>query len=155
THCLIPMVRRMVAKLRAALPGVKIRVRLDGGFGSPRLLDVLDVLAVEYVVGLPKNPKLLALCDLELTAAMVAAARDGETARFYGEAMYAADTWSQKRRVVFKAEVLVAQGKLNKDNPRFVVTNIPSRMKARTVYEDAYCGRGDSENRIKELKYGL
>lgn len=154
-HCLIPMIRRMVGKLRAAFPKAKIRVRLDGGFGSPRLLDVLDALDVEYVVGLPKNQTLLALCDVELTAAMVVAARDGETARFYGEAMYAADTWSRERRVVFKAEVLVAEGKLNKDNPRFVVTNLPSRMKAKTVYVAAYCGRGESENRIKELKYGL
>ena len=155
THCLIPMVRRMVKKLRAAFPGVKIRVRLDGGFGSPRLLDVLDGLKVEYVIGLPKNPKLLALCDLELTAAVVAADRDGETARFYGEAMYAADTWSCERRVVFKAEVLVATGKVNKDNPRFVVTNLPARTCAKAVYVVAYCGRGESENRIKELKYGL
>lgn len=37
THCLIPMVRRMVAKLRAAFPKAKIRLRLDGGFSNPRL----------------------------------------------------------------------------------------------------------------------
>ena len=155
THCLIPMVRRMAAKLRAAFPKAKIRVRLVGGFGSPRLLDVLDELKLEYVIGLPQNPRLLALCEIELTAAAVVADRDGETARFYGEAMYAADSWSRERRVVFKAEVLVATGKVNKDNPRFVVTNLPARMKAKTVYVVAYCGRGESENRIKELKYGL
>lgn len=155
THCLIPMVRRMVRKLRAAFPKAKIRVRLDGGFGSPRLLDVLDALQVEYVIGLPQNPRLLALCDLEIAAAAVVAARDGETARFYGEGMYAADSWSRERRVVFKAEVLVATGKANRDNPRFVVTNLPARVAAKTVYVVAYCGRGESENRIKELKYGL
>jgi hypothetical protein len=155
THCLIPTVRRMVAKLRRVLPKAKIRVRLDGGFGSARLLDLLDALAVEYVIGLPKNPKLLALCDVEITAAAVVAARDGETARFYGEGTYQADSWSRARRVVFKAEVLVATGKLDKDNPRFVVTNLPARVAAKTVYVVAYCGRGESENRIKELKYGL
>jgi hypothetical protein len=155
THCMIPIVRRMVAKLRAAFPKAKIRVRLDGGFASPRLLDVLDLLKVEYVIGLPQNPRLLALCDLEVTAAALAAHERGETARFYGEAMYAADSWSRERRVIFKAEVLVATGKANRDNPRFVVTNLPARMKAKTVYVVAYCGRGESENRIKELKYGL
>ena len=144
THCLIPTIRRMVRKLRAAFPGVKVRVRLDGGFGSPRLLDVLDELAVEYVVGLPKNVKLLALCELELTAAMVAATRDGASVRFYGEAPYRAGTWSRERRVVFKAEVLVAEGKVDKDNPRFVVTNVPVRVRAQTVYEDVYCRRGVS-----------
>lgn len=155
THCVIPTVRRMVRKLRAAFPKAKIRVRLDGGFGSPRLLDVLDALKVEYVVGLPKNPRLLGLCDAEITAAAVVAARDGESARFYGEGMYRADSWSRERRVVFKAEVLVATGRVNKDNPRFVVTNLPSRIAPKSLYENAYCGRGESENRIKELKYGL
>jgi hypothetical protein len=155
THCMIPIVRRMVAKLRAAFPKAKIRVRLDGGFASPRLLDVLDLVKVEYVIGLPQNPRLLALCDLEVAAAALAAHESGETARFYGEAMYAADSWSRERRVIFKAEVLVATGKANKDNPRFVVTNLPARMNAKTVYVVAYCGRGESENRIKELKYGL
>jgi hypothetical protein len=57
--------------------------------------------------------------------------------------------------VVFKAEVLVAEGKLNKDNPRFVVHNLSRSFKPETVYQRGYCGRGDSENRIKELKYGL
>lgn len=155
THCMIPMVRRMVAKLRRAFPKAKIRVRLDGGFSSPHLLDVLDDLKVEYVIGLPQNPRLLALCDVQITAAAVVAARDGETARFYGEGMYAADSWSRERRVVFKAEVLVKDGKTNKINPRFVVTNLPARMKAKTVYVAAYCERGACENRIKELKYGL
>lgn len=155
THCLIPILRRMVAKLRAAFPKAKIRVRLDGGFGSARLLDVLDALKVEYVVGLPQNPRLLELCDLQIVAAALIAQRDGETARFYGEGMYAADSWSRERRVVFKAEVLVAAGKANRDNPRFVVTNLPARMKPATVYATAYCGRGESENRIKELKHGL
>lgn len=155
THCMIPMVRRMVAKLRAALPKAKIRVRLDGGFASPRLLDVLDLLEVEYVIGLAQNPRLLALCDVEITAAALVADQSGETARFYGEGTYQADSWSRARRVIFKAEVLVATGKVNKDNPRFVVTNLPARMKPQTVYVVAYCGRGESENRIKELKYGL
>jgi len=155
THCLIPMVRRMVRKLRAAFPKAKIRVRLDGGFGGPRLLDVLDELKVEYVVGLPQNPRLLALCDLQITSAAVLAAASDESARFYGEAMYAADSWTRERRVIFKAEVIVAAGKANKDNPRFVVTNLPARMTPKTVYVGAYCARGESENRIKELKHGL
>lgn len=85
----------------------------------------------------------------------VAATRDGASVRFYGEAPYRAGTWSRERRVVFKAEVLVAEGKVDKDNPRFVVTNVAVRVRAQTVYEDDYCRRGDSENRIRELKHGL
>ena len=39
------------------------------------------------------------------------------------------------------------------DNPRFVVTNL--RQTPRFIYEKVYCGRGDIENRIKELHDGL
>ena len=44
-------------------------------------------------------------------------------------------------------------GRRAKDNPRFLVTNL--KTTPRHVYERAYCGRGDAENRLKELKHGL
>ena len=38
-----------------------------------------------------------------------------------------------------------------KENPRFVVTSLPSQAwPARGLYEELYCARGDMENRIKE-----
>src|SRR5262249_21276725 len=40
-----------------------------------------------------------------------------------------------------------------KDNPRFVVTNM--KQNPRWLYEEVYCQRGDLENRIKELHYGM
>ena len=52
-----------------------------------------------------------------------------------------------------KAEVLCYPGRARKDNPRFLVTNLPHRPA--TVYTRVYCGRGDMENRLKELQYGL
>ena len=54
--------------------------------------------------------------------------------------------------MVFKAEVVHAQGKPPKDNARFVITNL--RHEPQRVWE-TYCLRGDSENRIKELKNDL
>ena len=44
-------------------------------------------------------------------------------------------------------------GRSPKDNPRFLVTNLPHRPA--TVYTRLYCGRGDMENRLKELQQGL
>ena len=44
-------------------------------------------------------------------------------------------------------------GRQPQDNPRFVVTNL--RQTPRFIYEKVYCGRGDIENRIKELHDGL
>lgn len=46
----------------------------------------------------------------------------GQTERVYGECLYQAQTWSQPRRVIIKAEVV--PGREPKDNPRFVVTNL-------------------------------
>jgi hypothetical protein len=56
------------------------------------------------------------------------------------------------RRVLIKAEVLVYPGRPPKDNVRFVVTNLP-HAPARAYA--LYCGRGDMENRLKELQHGL
>ena len=52
-----------------------------------------------------------------------------------------------------KPEVLCYPGRPRKDNPRFLVTNL--RQRPATVYARVYCGRGDMENRLKELQQGL
>jgi hypothetical protein len=148
-------IRRMVKRLRRAFPGARILVRLDSGFAGPMLFDALDELGVEYVVGMPRNSRLLKLCDVEMTAAAARAESEEETAQIYGECEYQARSWKRSRRVVFKAEVLVADGKVNKNNARFVVTNLSRSVTPETVYREIYCARGDSENRIKELKGGL
>src|SRR5207247_2798693 len=77
----------------------------------------------------------------------------GETATLYGETRYAARRWDRKRRIIMKAEVLCYPGRSRKDNPRFLVTNLPHRPA--TVYTRLYCGRGDMENRLKELQRSL
>src|SRR2546425_355233 len=77
----------------------------------------------------------------------------GDTGTLYGETRYAARRWAHKRRIIMKAEVLCYPGRSPKDNPRFLVTNLPHRPA--TVYTRLYCGRGDMENRLKELQQGL
>jgi hypothetical protein len=84
--------------------------------------------------------------------ARVRSRQTGQTAHLYGETWYAAKTWSRTRRVIMKAEVVRHPGRAPKNNPRFVVTNLPHRPQA--VYE-FYCHRGDVENRLKELHHGL
>jgi hypothetical protein len=71
----------------------------------------------------------------------------------YGECEYSARTWDTVRRVVIKAEVVCHPGRKPKDNARFVVTNLTASPKH--IYEKVYCARGDVENRIKELLYGM
>ncbi|MFP5204142.1 MAG: transposase [Acidobacteriota bacterium] len=71
------------------------------------------------------------------------------TEHVYGEARYAAGSWKQERRVIFKAEVVLAEEKPPKDNPRFVIANM--KQTPQWLYEEVYCQRGEIENRIKEL----
>ncbi len=74
--------------------------------------------------------------------------------RLFGERRYGARSWSGPNcRVVHKAEVLVAGEKAPKSNPRYVAT-ILDEGTAEQVYAP-YSGRGDAENRIKELKDDL
>ena len=56
---------------------------------------------------------------------------------------------SEERRVIIKAEVVRAEDKAPKDNPRFVITNM--KQTPQWLYEEVYCQRGEIENRIKEL----
>jgi len=147
------ILRRVIRRLRKAFPGVLVRVRLDGGFAAPELFDFLEGQRVEYVVAMAKNAVLEAFAEPLMKQARKLSKQSGETAHLYGECRYAAGSWDDERRVIFKAEVVRHPGRKPKDNPRFVVTNINRVPK--NVYEKIYCQRAVVELRIKELLYGL
>ncbi len=150
---LVAILRRVLAKLETAFPRARIRVRLDGGFGNPEVLDFLDAAGVEYVVGLPATKPLKQRAHRALGAARRLSRETGETAHIFGETRYQTKrTWPHPRRVVYKAEVVRLAGREPKDNERFVVTNL--RQAPKNVYR-IYTDRGEPENRIKELKNDL
>ena len=88
-----------------------------------------------------------------LERARALSAETGESAREFGECLYQAQTWDRPRRVIIKGEVAYHPDRDPKDNPRFLVTNL--KQTPGHVYRKIYCGRGEIENRIKELHYGL
>lgn len=149
----LEILERTIPALRSRFPGARIRFRTDAGFYSPRLLDRLEELGLEYVVGIPRNSVLAEGAEGWMTIVRTLHERSGETETLFGEQDYQAGSWSHPRRVVVKAEVLAYRGRPSKDNLRFVVTN-RKRPAPATVYE-WYVQRGDSENRIKELKLDL
>ena len=55
----IGILTRLCRRLRAAFPRARLRVRLDGGFASPEVLDFLDAEGVEYVVAMASNARLV------------------------------------------------------------------------------------------------
>jgi len=146
------ILRALLRKLRAAFPTATFRVRLDGGFASAKLFTFLEREQLEYVVGMPSNRRVEKRAQRLMGRARVLSRQRGQTAHLYGETRYAAKTWSRRRRVIIKAEVVRHPGRTPKNNPRFVVTNLTARPQ--TVYE-LYCQRGDVENRLKELHHGL
>jgi len=147
------LLRRLFRKLHTLFPRARVRVRADAGFADAKLLAFLDAAAVEYVLGLAGNRRLDKRVRRLLGRARLQARTTGERATLYGETRYAARRWNRKRRILMKAEVLCYPGRSHKDNPRFLVTNLPHRPAP--VDTGVYCARGDMENRLKELQHGL
>ena len=146
----VGLLRRWIGMIRSYFPGVTIRVRLDGGFAHPAVLDFLDAQPhLEYVVAMAKNAVLKRIAAPGVRRARQLSRQSGKTEHIYGEVRYAARKWRCLRRVVIKAEVVRAPEKDPKDNPRFVITNM--KQSPQWIYEQVYCQRGDIENRIKEL----
>src|SRR5205814_1365849 len=112
----------------------------------------LERQQVEYVVAMASNSRLAKRARRLMGKARMHSKATGQTAHLYGETRYAARKWTRKRRVIIKAEVVRHPGRTPKNNPRFVVTNLPDPPEA--VYW-LYCQRGDMENRLKELHHGL
>ena len=138
----------LVRRLRTAWPEVKLTIRADSGFCRWRLMRWCDSHGIGYVLGLAKNPVLERAARDEIEQAERQFRRTGLPQRVFGSFAYAAKSWDRRRRVIVKAE-RTTEGK----NPRFVVANVPGDP--RELYEDVYCQRGESENRIKEQQLDL
>jgi hypothetical protein len=145
------LLRIAIRLIRERFPKARLILRADSGFGIPKVLDFCERHCLDYVLGLSGY---LPLHQLSEAAQMRAAVRytfecklAGIVCREFDSFAYKAQTWPWPRRVVVKAEV--TQGELN---PRFVLTN---RIAAPEEIYELYCQRGDSENRIKEMKLDL
>jgi hypothetical protein len=149
----LEIITRLLERLIEAFPKARLLVRLDGGFACPEILDYLEAAAVDYVIAMAGNAVLARHAEKLMKKARRMSRRSAQTEHVYGQCRYAAKSWSRRRRIVIKAEVVYLEGRAPKDNPRFVITNLPDAP--RRVYEDIYCQRGDIENRIKELHHGM
>jgi Transposase DDE domain group 1 len=140
-------IARIVARIRRRWPRVRIMLRADSGFAREALMHWCETNGVDYVFGLARNSRLEDAIAKELVQAERRCAATGKAARLFRDFRYRTlDSWSRERRVVGKAEH-TRQGA----NPRFVVTSLRrAACKARTLYEDLYCARGEAENRIGE-----
>ena len=87
----VGLLRRLIRILRGHFPGVTIRVRLDGGFANPAVLEFLDAQRkLEYVVAMAKNAVLKRIAAPGIRRARKLSASSGKTEHIYGEVDYAA-----------------------------------------------------------------
>jgi hypothetical protein len=151
----VGILSRLIPRLGQAFPNAVIRVRLDGGFAAPEVLGFLDCQPfLEYVINMASNKVLDRLVEPAMRTARRLSKESEETEHVYGEFRYKTKkTWRYERRIIYKAEVVRHPHRDPKDNPRFVVTNM--KQSPQWLYEEVYCQRGDLENRIKELHYGM
>lgn len=143
----VPLLERLVEKIRGAFPKAEIIFRGDAGFAAPSLYEFCEKADVSYVIGQITNSRLVRRADSYLRKARGLAQKTGEKAKVFGSFLHRAGSWSRRRRIVVKAEVM-ARG----DNPRFVVTDFDGEPEAVYAF---YTARGQMENHIKDLKNAL
>lgn len=153
TAGVVSLLHRLLPKLWRAFPKARLRLRLDAGFATPEIFAHLEAAGVEYVVAMAGNAVLARHAEPAVAPLRAVVAATQDTATTYAEATYQAGSWAAPRRAIIKAEVVWHQGREPRDNPRFVITNL--RQTPEWIYTHVYCARGDSENRLKELKHAL
>jgi len=145
----LPLLTRLIGKIRARFPLVRLFVRGDGAFSMPVLMDGLDALSqrmspIHFLFGIRSNTRLAA--PAQALRERMQGWKSGM--RRYQEFKYAADSWPKQRRIIARHEV-------NGDGEvvsRYVVTSSPW-YNARRMYR-WYCRRGQAENWIKDFKLG-
>jgi hypothetical protein len=143
---------RVVDALRKERPDIQIHVRGDAGFGVPGMYEICEKNGLSYTFGFSTNARLKSLTEELMQRAVDEYGRSKEKQRLFDCFQYQCDSWDHPRTVVAKAECHAAG-----TNLRFVVTNRPnvaSPDDGQREYDD-YIQRGESEQRMDELKNGL
>ena len=145
-------VARVIAHIRARWPRTRILLRADSGFAREDLMAWCEGNGVDFLFGLARNERLVAEIATELDLVDAKSRRSGRPERRFKTFMWTTRrTWTRRRRVVAKAEWTKGEA-----NPRFVVTSLRrDECRAKYLYEEVYCARGEMENRIKECQLDL
>lgn len=144
---IVPAIRKRFGKK------CKIIVRADGGYCREAIMAWCESNDLKYCLGMPRNARLQKELEEDFEALEVELDPENfhPLRRFKDFEYSTLKSWSCKRRVVGKAELL-EKGR----NPRFIVTNFTvQEYEAQALYEDFYCARGEMENRIKEQQQDL
>ena len=144
---IVPMLLRLVPRLQAALPGVKIKLRGDAGFALPLLYEFCQFFQIEYALGIPANCVFQRRAEPRQKQLKRRYRRTQLPQRSFSSFHHRARSWPRQRRICYKAEHS-ATG----TNLRFVITNCAGRASQVFAF---YNDRGECENRIEEFKNGF
>lgn len=135
----------LVKYIRKHWPKTRIIFRADGGLCRDNILRWCERNKIHYIVGYSRNSRLEKASKDLVARAALDYEKTGEKQTLYDQIYYSAYSWTGgMRKVIFKAEYS-EKGK----NIRFILTTLNKLPE--NCYK-FYCGRGDAENRIKELK---
>jgi hypothetical protein len=143
---------RVVNALRHARPDIAIHVRGDAGFGVPWMYKICEENGLTYTFGFSSSPRLKRLTEPLMDQAVQQYQQTNQKQRLFDGFTYQADTWDCCRTVIAKAECHGVG-----TNLRFVITNRPDIVSSDDGQReyDHYIQRGESEQRMDELKNGL
>lgn len=141
---IVSYLKRIVERIRQRWPETVVVYRGDSHYSAPEVFAFIDQQHDCYsVAGLTRNDLLLK--QVETLIKHVKQQPAGF--KRYHSFLYQAQSWNKPRRVVAKVE-MTDIGKLN---VRFISTDMP-HAKAKRVYEEIYCARGNDELYIKDHK---
>lgn len=143
----VAILKRVLQKIRAAYPQLKIIIRADSGFSCPAFYRLADQFELGFVMGLTSNEVLKRKVKRAEKAVGHLYVREGIKHQHFITHTYKAKSWPKAQQCYTKVE---STGKGL--NTRHIVSNLPQKD-ARKIYFDIYVKRGESsENRIKEVK---
>ena len=150
----------LIREIKKRWPKTKIVVRGDSGFYRPDFLTWMERNRIAYLIGFAQNAALNKYASHIAEESKKRHKKTGTKERVVDSMFYHARSWTVpdtrkrkngRKRIVRKVVVRAETGTLGTDL-RYVVTNIKGA--SGDVYE-AYCGRGEMENRIKDTKCHL
>ncbi|WP_323028573.1 IS1380 family transposase [Gelidibacter japonicus] len=143
----VSILKRIVQRIRAAYPEMKITVRADSGFSCAPFYALAEQYRLLFAVGMASNEVLKRkVAKAEKAVRHLYAKNNIKHQHFIGFT-YRAGSWQQEQNCYAKVE---STGKGM--NIRFFVSNI-EQQSGRDIYLNFYVKRGEcSENRIKEVK---
>ncbi|WP_392530136.1 IS1380 family transposase [Nostoc sp. C117] len=170
--------QRVIKIIRSRWKNVKIIIRGDSAYCREEIMAWCESESdIDYVLGVPENPRLLQLSQsikyrasqeywrkiqpiVEFFESLFPGTPDlkKDAAEFVDNSVWycsldyqTLDSWSRSRRVVAKVDYGNEEVKT-----RFVVTSLPvKKIPPGQLYTQKYCPRGNMENCLKEQKLDL